>query len=94
VGFSETSIVFHDRLERSHAATVDEVDLPRSLLSIHMGSARYFHKSDLIDTLAVNTAGMSSALNQNGYAEHRWVLQFLPLNSAEPSNTHPEVVQS
>jgi hypothetical protein len=94
VRFSETSIVFHDRLERSHAATVDEVDLPRSLLSIHMGSARYFHTSDLHDTFAVNTAGMSSALNQNGYAEHRWVLRFLPLNSVEPSNTHPEVVQS
>jgi hypothetical protein len=94
VAFSETSITIHDRLEKRSAATADEVKLPRSLLSIHMGSARYFHMSDLLETFAVNTAGMSASLNQNGYAEQRWVLRFLPVQSFEPSNTHPEVVQS
>lgn len=93
VGFLEDRIHFHDRLERIHAVTVDEVGLPRSLLSIHMGSARYFHRSELDNTIEVETEGMAAALNRHGFTEHRWVLRFSAATRSEPANAHLEVVQ-
>jgi hypothetical protein len=94
VGFLEDSILFSDKLERVHNITVDQVDLPRSLLSIHMGSARYFHSSDLRGTVQVNTEGMAASLNRHGFAEQRWVLRFSAATTSEPANTHLEVVPS
>ncbi len=69
---------FEDRLELSGHLRVEEVALPRSFMAIHMGSAKYFHPSELepIPQVAVN--GMAGELNRGGVAKIEFTLRFSP----------------
>lgn len=74
--FGEEDVEIEDTLRRRGGATVDEVRLPRALTAIHMGSARYFHPSELRETPAPALEGLVETLNARGEAAHAFRLVF------------------
>jgi hypothetical protein len=76
VRFESDEIQFRDRLEMTHPMHVEEVELPRSFMATHMGSAKYFHPSQLDVTPQVHGIGMASDLNSGGVANCEFTLHF------------------
>ncbi len=76
VRFGPDEIRFEDRLEALGPSRVEAVALPRSFTGIHMGSAKYFHPSDLTDTPLPPVGHMAAALNGHGVAECAFALRF------------------
>jgi hypothetical protein len=96
--FAEDAITFHDRIELERPMPVDSVALPRSLTGIHMGSAKYFHPCELVETPQAPVQRMARDLNRAGRAECRFTLRFLPeggvsLQSGE-ANPSREVLET
>jgi hypothetical protein len=67
--FGPDWIRLHDRLSLSGPMSVESVELPRSLLPIHMGSARYFHPSELKPLPPAATGQAAAQLNRGQAAE-------------------------
>lgn len=76
VRFAAEEIRFEDRLATRGSVGVDEVSLPRSFTAIHMGSAKYFHPSELDDTPQAPVDGMAETLRRDGKAERTFSLRF------------------
>ncbi len=76
VTFSADRLEFRDRIEATARVSVDSVELPRRFTAIHMGSARYFHPSDLEPTPRVDTSHLAAELNARGSAEIAFSLRF------------------
>jgi hypothetical protein len=76
IEFNEDEIRFRDRLERTKAVPVREVALPRSYLSIHMGSAKYFRYQDLESTPEAPAGDMAEELNRKGSTGIDFVLRL------------------
>ncbi|MFN2399257.1 MAG: hypothetical protein ABR543_11540 [Gemmatimonadaceae bacterium] len=79
--FGEDFVRVRDRLSSLRPLRVESVALPRSFMAVHMGSAKYFHYSELEPTPAASVAGMARALSDHGGAERAFVIRFLA-NSA------------
>ena len=97
--FHENAVTFHDRIELNRPMPVERVALPRALTGIHMGSAKYFHPSELVETPQAPVEHMAQGLNRTGRAECRFTLKFLPaggvalqFGEASPIQQVPETV--
>jgi hypothetical protein len=88
VTFGASEIHFRDRLEMERPTHVEDVALPRSFTAIHMGSARYFHSSELEPTPHIPVDRMARDLNRDGTARREFSLRFS--NSGE-SGLLPEL---
>jgi hypothetical protein len=76
IRFGDNEIAFSDRLEMERPAPVAAAELLRSFTAIHMGSARYFHPSDLEETLLPDTSGIARELEARGSASCEFRLRF------------------
>lgn len=77
ITFGPDEVHFCDVLEATEAIHVDDVDLPRRFLAIHMGSAKYFHPSELEHTpLPASVREMARELNGNHIAKRKFTLRF------------------
>ena len=74
--FKSDEIRFRDRLELSGTIRVEEVCLPRSFTAVHMGSAKYFHPSELTDVLQVPVSGMAGELNQSRESSREFTMRL------------------
>ncbi len=64
--FRPEAITISDSIKLTRPIKVDEVLRPRSLTGIHMGSARYFHGSDLLALPEAVVSDMAAQLNRSG----------------------------
>jgi len=73
VTFGSEDIHFSDCVELTAELRVDQVALPRCFTAIHMGSAKYFHPSELEPTAAPPVGEMAEELNRSrrGHCEFR-----------------------
>jgi hypothetical protein len=77
ITFGEAQVNFRDQIMLTSPTVIDAVDLCRSFTSIHMGSAKYFHPSDLESTpLPIATGEMTDELNRNHNAHSQFTLRF------------------
>jgi hypothetical protein len=77
ITFRADEVHFCDELEATEGIHVDKVDLPRRFLAIHMGSAKYFHPSELEDTrVPESVQEMALELNSNHIATRKFTLRF------------------
>jgi hypothetical protein len=83
IKFGTNEIHFRDRLEVSGKMKVQEVFLPRSFTAVHMGSAKYFHPSELTDVLQVPVSGMARELNQSRESSREFTVQFCAISEQE-----------
>ena len=76
VRFDEHAIELSDELDAAGAPPLDWVTLPRHFTPIHMGSARYFHPSQLLDLPRPDTRAVVTDLARRGSANVRFRLVF------------------
>lgn len=76
IAFDEHEVRIRDRLERLGGSRVTAVALPRSFTAIHMGSAKYWHPSELDPTPQVTTQAMVDGLNDAGTATVEFSIRF------------------
>lgn len=76
IRFDADEIHVRDTLEMLAPGRVDEVSLPRSFTAAHMGSAKYFHASELDETLRVSCTSLASELTRSGGARCEFSLRF------------------
>jgi hypothetical protein len=81
--FEADAVIVDDTLEAARPMQVTEVTLPRALTGIHMGSAKYFHPSELVETPQAQVGHLARDLNRTGRAECRFTLKFLPAGGVE-----------
>jgi hypothetical protein len=74
--FDKNEIRFQDTLTNIHRVKVNEVALPRSFMAIHMGSAKYFHTSELTATPLPCTDGLADELSQAYSTKCVYTLRF------------------
>jgi len=95
VTFEADRVVLHDEVVPDGAGGVTFASLERTLLPIHMGSAKYFHTSDLADLHLPKLAGWEGALSGGRSAALTQVLGFAGAESThevrtgDPVRTHP-----
>ncbi len=77
LAFHAEEIEFRDQLTLVQPMPVEEVALPREFTAIHMGSAKYFHPSQLDPLPSPPVEGIARALNR-GRAENEFKLVFAP----------------
>jgi hypothetical protein len=82
ITFGESEIKFRDRLTVDGTASVESLTLARSFTPIHMGSAKYFHASELEDITLPRLDGMRGRLNQSRELIHEFTLRF-PLSGQD-----------
>jgi hypothetical protein len=76
VRFEPDEVCFVDRVDAEASREVEELILPRSFTGIHMGSAKYFHASDLDATQQIPVQDMMETLKRTGGAENRFTVSF------------------
>jgi hypothetical protein len=76
ITFGENEIAFRDRLELAPGTHVESIGLARSFTPIHMGSAKYFHASELEETPLPRLEGLADELNQTRQAKHEFTIGF------------------
>jgi len=76
ITFRPTEILFRDRLTVTRRIRVKSVALTRSFTSIHMGSAKYFHTSELHDIPLPSLDGLADRLNHSGEATSEFTIRF------------------
>ncbi len=77
ITFAADEIHFCDKLEARDSSPVDGVTLPRRFMAIHMGSAKYFHPSELEATpLPARVSEMARELNREQVAQTQFTLRF------------------
>ena len=98
VTFEADQIRFCDRLELTRNVLVETAALPRSFTAIHMGSAKYFHASELIPIPEVPLHGMVRELNERRVARCELTLRFSDTGGPElhsgPSAEERETVET
>jgi hypothetical protein len=76
IRFANSEIRFRDDLTLAGRARVDAVDLARSFTPIHMGSAKYFHFSELESTPLLPVEDAAVRLNHNGAVTCEFDIHF------------------
>lgn len=79
--FGESEILFRDTLTVNGRTRVKSVELARSFTPIHMGSAKYFHASDLEETPLPPHEDTAGRLNGEGSATREFTVRF-PLETS------------
>lgn len=82
VTFQADHIRFEDTLDLSQPVKVEEVALPRSFTGIHMGSAKYFHRNELVTIAAPPVGEMAAQLNRHRQARMEFRVVFPPNQDA------------
>jgi hypothetical protein len=82
IRFDADGVAFEDRITLSRPVAIERLELARSFTAIHMGSAKYFHPSELVETPLPDTSTMAKALRAGRAAECRFRLVLSP--DAEP----------
>lgn len=77
VRFEENAVYFEDHLELLRDIKVKTVVLPRSFTTIHMGSAKYFHPSELETVPAAPVSRIRHELTRSRSAACSFSLHFL-----------------
>jgi hypothetical protein len=91
VTFGPADVTFDDEISTTEgAAQVTRVQLPRMHSSIHMGSARYFHASELQILPSPDVAGIAEELNRGGRSTRHFVLRFTS-GAAQPIGEKSDV---
>lgn len=83
VRFAADEIEFSDHIEIERPAAVNSVELVRSFTSIHMGSARYFHPADLVETPLPDTRSLAHDLAAGRAANCTFRLRFSATSKPE-----------
>jgi hypothetical protein len=68
IAFGEAAVTVTDLLEAKTGTRVDAVGLLRTFTAGHMGSARYFHPSELTPGAGPDTSHLAAELTRNGTA--------------------------
>jgi hypothetical protein len=68
IRFEPEGVVISDELETTSPEQVTAVELPRSFSAIHMGSAKYFHASELASVREADASGLAETLRRDGRA--------------------------
>lgn len=76
IRFGAEQIDFCDQIALTKPVQIQDVALPRSLLAIHMGSAKYFYSSELIPLPGAPVQGMVRELNERRLARCKFALRF------------------
>ena len=76
VTFEPTEVHFFDCVALTQPIDVEAIGLPRSFTAIHMGSAKYFHSSELEPTLQAPVKQMMAGLRRDGKATNEFTLRF------------------
>ncbi len=76
VNFGPEKISFRDQIDLTKPIRIRNLALPRSFLSIHMGSAKYFHPSELVAVPEAPLHGMAGELNKKRMARCEFTLRF------------------
>lgn len=76
VRFENEAVHFQDCIRLEQPIPIDELELPRSFTAIHMGSAKYFHASELETTLQAPVGGMAAELNRRHEARCEFTVRF------------------
>jgi hypothetical protein len=76
VVFGHDSVRFRDCLEATTRLPRSIVHLSRALTPMHMGSANYFHPSQLIPTFHPDCASLGVELHARGRAVHEFTITF------------------
>ncbi|NIT56456.1 MAG: hypothetical protein GWN00_09565 [Aliifodinibius sp.] len=63
-------------MKRDKSIRIDGIELVRSFMAIHMGSANYFHPSQLGEIPKYDLSHVAKKLNKEGHADHEIVLEF------------------
>lgn len=74
VRFLDDRIEVHDTLRLSAPWTIERLDLARSFTGIHMGSAKYFHPSEMLTLDVPSTGGLSERLTRERSCEVRFAI--------------------
>jgi hypothetical protein len=74
--FLDDRVEVHDTLRLSAALTIDSLDLVRAFTGIHMGSAKYFHPSEMMAIDMPSTAGLAESLTRSRSCELRFAVVF------------------
>ncbi len=74
--FQTDKILIRDSLKRDKSIRIDGIELVRSFMAIHMGSANYFHPSQLGEIPKYDLSHVAKKLNKEGHADHEIVLEF------------------
>jgi hypothetical protein len=70
--FLDDRIDIHDTLRLTAPLTVDRLELARSFTGIHMGSAKYFHPSEMLPFDTPPTSGLGERLTRERSCELRF----------------------
>jgi hypothetical protein len=76
ITFSEDAISFKDRLILTTSVAIDSVRIARRFTPIHMGSAKYFHTSDLKSLKLPETNSMATDLNRDRGTRRDFVVRL------------------
>jgi hypothetical protein len=74
--FREDRIEVRDTLRLSAPLTIDRLDLVRAFTGIHMGSAKYFHPSEMTAIEMPRTAGLAERLTRDRSCELKFAVVF------------------
>lgn len=74
--FLEDRIEVHDTLRLGAPLKIDSLELVRAFTGIHMGSAKYFHPSEMLAIAMPSTAGLGERLTRHQSCELRFVIEF------------------
>ncbi len=74
--FLEDRVEVHDTLRLSAPLVIDRLELVRAFTGIHMGSAKYFHPSEMLTIDMPATAGLGERLTREHSCELRFAVVF------------------
>jgi len=98
IRFGAEQMDFCDQIELTAPMQVSEIALSRSFLPIHMGSAKYFHPSELIPLPEAPVKGMVRELNEKRRARCEFTVRFSDTGGPElyfgPSREAGETVET
>src|SRR5262249_35106265 len=89
IRFAPAEVVFRDRLQRTGAAAIRSIELTRSFTPIHMGSAKYFHRSELEDPPVPLMSDEAARLNTGAAVDREFTVRFT--NAGAELDAHLEV---
>ncbi len=74
--FLDDRVEVHDTLRLSASLVIDRLELVRAFTGIHMGSAKYFHPSEMMAIAMPSTAGLGDRLTRERSCELRFAVVF------------------
>ncbi len=74
--FLEDRVEVHDTLRLGAPLVMDKLELVRAFTGIHMGSAKYFHPSEMLAIDMPSTAGLAERLTRERSCELRFAVVF------------------